>query len=209
MMLFEKAAEYGVNSLTHPEILAALIGLKPDQAAEVLEITGGIEGIARNEMWDMLLIPHLGKSRTLRLAAAVEFAVRLQQAKMGDRPVIEKPEDAANLLMARLRHLDREHFMVILLNTKNHVLGVETVSIGSLNSTVVHPRELFKQAIRRSAAAVILAHNHPSGDPHPSTEDKTITKRLAEAGKLLGIEVLDHIIIGHNTYRSLKRMGVI
>lgn len=207
--MFERATEYGVNSLTHSEIIAALTGLKTDEASELLETAGGIEGLAKNEMWDMLLLPHLGKSRTLRLVAAIELAVRLQQAKMGDRPVIKEPEDAANLLMARLRHLDREHFMVILLNTKNHVLGVETVSIGSLNTTVVHPRELFKQAIRRSAAAVILAHNHPSGDPHPSTEDKATTKRLVEAGKILGIEVVDHIIIGHNTYCSLKKMGVI
>lgn len=209
MMLFEKAATYGVNSLLEPEIIAILTGLDLDQSAELLNTAGGLEGLAKKDMWDMLDIPQIDKSRALRLTAAIEFGTRLATAKMVDRPVINTPDDVAKLLMQKMRYLDREHFMVLLLNTKHAVLAIETVSIGSLSSTIVHPRELFKQAIKRSAAAIILVHNHPSGDPKPSNEDREITRRMVEIGKLLGIEVLDHIIIGNNTYRSLKIMGVI
>lgn len=209
MMLFEKAATYGVNSLLEPEIIAILTGLDLDQSAELLNTAGGLEGLGKKDMWDMLDIPQIDKSRALRLTAAIEFGTRLATAKMVDRPVINTPDDVAKLLMQKMRYLDREHFMVLLLNTRHAVLAIETVSIGSLSSTIIHPRELFKQAIKRSAAAIILVHNHPSGDPEPSNEDRAITRRMVEIGKLLGIEVLDHIIIGNNTYRSLKTMGVI
>jgi DNA repair protein RadC len=109
--------------------------------------------------------------------------------------------------MEEMCYLDREHFRVVLLNTKNQVLAVETISVGGLSSSLVHPREVFKRAIQRSAAALILVHNHPSGDPTPSSEDLEVTKRLQEAGKILGIEVLDHIIIGDHQFISLKEMA--
>jgi len=205
--LFERVAEYGVGVLSASEILAALTGLGIRKATKVLEAVGGIEGLAKNEIWDMLAVPYLGKVRTLRLVAAIELATRLQQAKVGERPIIKSPEDAAGLLMEKMRHLDREHFVAMHLNTKNHVLGIETVTIGSLNSSIIHPRELFKQAIKRSAAAIILVHNHPSGSPIPSPEDLAVTKRLVEAGQLLGVKVLDHIIIGDNEFYSLKQKG--
>ena len=111
--------------------------------------------------------------------------------------------------MNEMRYLDREHFRVLILNTKNHILKNCLVSIGSLNSSLVHPREVFKQAIKSSGAAVILIHNHPSGDPYPSNEDIEITKRLHEAGKIVGIEVLDHIIIGDGSFVSLKERSVL
>jgi DNA repair protein RadC len=111
--------------------------------------------------------------------------------------------------MEEMCYLDREQFRVLLLNTKNQVLAVETVSVGTLNSSLVHPREVFKQAVVKSAAAVILVHNHPSGDPGPSSEDLEITRRLHDAGKLIGIEVLDHIIIGDHIYFSVKEKGII
>jgi DNA repair protein RadC len=111
--------------------------------------------------------------------------------------------------MEEMRRLDREHFRALLLNTKNEVIAREIVSIGTLNSSTVHPRELFKNAIRRNAAAVILLHNHPSGDPTPSQEDLDVTRRLWEAGRIIGIEVLDHLIIGDNKYVSFKAEGLI
>jgi DNA repair protein RadC len=111
--------------------------------------------------------------------------------------------------MEEMRFLEKEHFKVILLNIKNHVISVEDISIGSLNSSIVHPREVFKPAIKRSSASIILAHNHPSGDPTPSREDIDITRRLCEAGKILGIEVIDHVIIGNGSFVSLKEKGVI
>lgn len=117
---------------------------------------------------------------------------------------ITNPIDVADLLMDEMKYLDREHFCILLLNTKNVIISIETVSIGSLNSSIVNPREVFKSAIKKSANAVIAAHNHPSGDPTPSQSDIDITRRLVESGELLGIKVLDHLIIGDGTFISLK-----
>ena len=128
--------------------------------------------------------------------------------EMNFKPFIRSPEDASNLVMEEMRHFDR-NISGFLLNTKNQVISCETISIGNLNSSLVHPRELFKIAIKKSAASLILIHNHPSGDPTPSHEDIQITKRIIEAGKLLGIEVLDHIIIGDKIFISMKEKALI
>jgi DNA repair protein RadC len=122
---------------------------------------------------------------------------------------ISRPEDAADLLQSFLAGADRENFVVLLLDTKNKVVGINTVSIGTLNSAVVHPREVFKPAILANAASIILAHNHPSGDPAPSKEDVAVSKKLMEAGRLLEIEVLDHIIVGDDCFLSMKQKGLI
>ncbi|MCL6614990.1 MAG: DNA repair protein RadC, partial [Firmicutes bacterium] len=114
----------------------------------------------------------------------------------------------SGLVMEEMRFLDREQFRIILLDAKNHVLGIRVVSVGSLSSSIVHPREIFKEAIARSSAAIILVHNHPSGDPTPSHEDIEVTRRLVEAGRLLGIEVLDHVVVGDNRYVSFKEKGI-
>jgi DNA repair protein RadC len=127
---------------------------------------------------------------------------------MLDRPIIKTAKDVARLMMPDMQSLDREHFKIILLNTKNHVLQTHTVSIGSLNASVVHPRECFRPAIAAQAAAIILVHNHPSGDVEPSAEDVSLTRRLMSAGDLLGIKVLDHVIIGGNKYFSIVDKGV-
>jgi len=126
-----------------------------------------------------------------------------------DKPNIKSPEDAAALVMEEMRHYDKEYFCALLLNTKNQVLARETISIGTLNYSATHPRELFKAAIRRSAAGIIVVHNHPSGDPEPSRQDIEVTDRLIEAGKIIGIEVLDHLVIGDNRFVSLKANGLI
>lgn len=118
--------------------------------------------------------------------------------------MIRNAEEAAQVLQQRMQGLDREHFMVMLLNQKKALLSVETVSVGTLNGSMVHPREVFKQAIKRSAAAMILAHNHPSGDCTPSEQDELVTERLKEAGEIVGIEVIDHIIIGQDMYYSFR-----
>lgn len=121
---------------------------------------------------------------------------------------IDSDKTAADMLQRYLHGIDREHFVVLLLDTKHHVIGIHTVSIGNLNSSLVHPREVFKAAILGNAAAIILGHNHPSGDPTPSFEDKELTKRLKAAGELLGIPVLDHIVIGDDTHVSFQQMGL-
>jgi len=159
---------------------------------------------------ELSAIKGMGNRKASVLLAAIELAKRLCfSAPCADIKSIRCPQDVAGLLMNAMRYLDREHFRVLLLNTKNHVLKNCLVSIGALNSSLVHPREVFKQAIKNSAAAVILCHNHPSGDPSPSNEDIEITKRLIEAGKIIGIEVLDHIITGAGIFLSLKELGLL
>jgi DNA repair protein RadC len=135
--------------------------------------------------------------------------IRKRRYRGKSPPQVRGPEDAYRLLRKRLEAQDREHFVVILLSSKNAVIGVETVSVGTLNASIVHPREVLKPAVVNSAAAIILAHNHPSGVATPSQEDIAITKRIKKAGEVLGIDVLDHVIVGHGTYQSLKELGVI
>ncbi|MGI8867177.1 MAG: JAB domain-containing protein [Rubrobacteraceae bacterium] len=135
--------------------------------------------------------------------AAVEFGKRLGRVRNPGRPMISSPADVDGLLRGRIANLDRENFVVVLLNTKNEVLESPTVSVGTLSSTLVHPREVFRPAIRASAASVVLAHNHPSGKMEPSREDREVTSRIGEAAKILGIEVLDHVILGDG-YFSMK-----
>lgn len=139
--------------------------------------------------------------------AALELGRRIHQLVYEERYVIRFPEDAANLLMEDMRFLSQEHFVCLYLNSKNQVIHKRTVFIGSLNSSIVHPREVFKEALKRSAASFICVHNHPSGDPTPSSEDIDVTRRLNECGQLIGIELLDHIVIGDQKFVSLKEKG--
>lgn len=150
----------------------------------------------------------MSKGRAQAILAAVELGRRVFNVPSCQLTTINSPKDAVDLLQD-MRFLDREHFKTVLLNVKNKVIALETVSIGSLNSSIVHPREVFKKAIRRGAATVILAHNHPSGIPDPSFEDISVTKRLVEVGKLIGIEILDHVIIASGGYISLKESGLL
>jgi len=139
--------------------------------------------------------------------------VRETSLTLADRPVVRSPEDVARLLADHLQGVDREYFVSILLDTKNKVIGITTVSVGILDSSIVHPREVFKPAILCNAASLVVGHNHPSGDPSPSVEDTRITKRLHEAGEIIGIDLLDHIVVGDGTeplrWVSLKERGVI
>ncbi len=154
-------------------------------------------------------IKGIGGQRALLLKAVLELGYRITSAPKTKPTVIQTPEDVFRLFHPKLCLLDREHFFAVHLNTKNIVISTETVSIGSLNQTIVHPREIFKNAIKRNSAAIILAHNHPSGDPTPSEEDVAVTKRLVEAGSIVGIDILDHIIIAADKYHSFKSEGLI
>ena len=146
-------------------------------------------------------------SKAVTILAALELGKRIACANPLTRTGITSPEDGAAILMPRLRYETKEHFLVVLLNSKNMVLQVEQISEGSLNSSVVHPREVFAPAVLHHAAAILAAHNHPSGDPTPSKEDRALTATLVEAGKYMGIPVLDHIIIGDASYFSFKEHG--
>jgi len=168
----------------------------------------GLHQLAKASVEELSRVKGIGRVKAAKMKAAFELGRRLAGSKV-ERPVIKCPKDVSGLLMEQMRYLDKEHFQVILLNTKNMVLGVELVSVGSLNTSIVHPREIFKRPIQTSAAAIILVHNHPSGDPTPSREDIQVTKRLQEAGQLLGINVLDHIVIGDNQFLSFREKGLI
>lgn len=210
----ERLLNFGPSVLTNAEILAILlctgIGKETalDLAQRILTTYGGLPFLGEATVEQLNGIHGLGPAKTAQIKAAIELGRRLTLATRWERPFIKCPGDVFCLLGEEMRYLDREHFKVILLNTKNHVLEIESVSVGSLNSSLVHPRELFKKAILKSAAGVILVHNHPSGDPQPSEEDRQVTYRMAQAGEIIGIEVLDHVVIGDGRYASLRERGL-
>ena len=211
----ERLFQMGPEALSNREILAILLrtGIKGENvlnlAERILVEAEGIAGLAKLTVHELEQLHGLGKAKAAEIKASVELGRRSVSADPLTRSVVNSPEDIAHLVMEEMRNLDREHFRVVTLTTKNHILGISPISVGSLNSSLVHPRECFKEAIRRNANAIILLHNHPSGDPTPSREDIEVTKRLVEGGHLLGIEVLDHVIIGDKRYISLKERGLI
>jgi len=156
---------------------------------------------------EMTEIKGIGAAKAIQILAAVEIGRRISNLNYTDRYVIRSPEDGAKYVMNDMRFLTQEHFVCLFLNTKNQVIHKQTVFIGSLNASIVHPREVFREALKRSAASIIALHNHPSGDPTPSREDIEVTKRLVECGKIIGIDLLDHLIIGENKFVSLKEKG--
>lgn len=175
---------------------------------ELLRKFGSLAAIFREPPSGLVKVRGIGGRVAGRLAAAREIGRRVwAQERREPRLYLSGPDDVAELLMEEMACLDREHFRAILLNTKNRILGIRTISIGSLNSSVVHAREVFKAAVAESAQAIVLVHNHPSGIPEPSPEDLLVTERLADAGRILGIEVLDHVIIGSSGYVSVKELG--
>lgn len=153
-------------------------------------------------------IDGIGTAKAAQIAAAFELGRRANHVSNVNRVKIKEPIDIFNILSVQMKNLDREHFYAMLLNTKNHVLGVVQISIGTLNASLVHPRELFKDAIKQSANAVVLAHNHPSGEKQPSREDIDLTKRLREVGDLIGIQIIDHLIITETDFFSFKENGL-
>lgn len=214
----ERMMRYGAQILSDAELLAVLI--RTGTAAEsalilaqrILKGDGsksGLAYIADASIEELSKIKGIGLAKSVQIKAAVELGRRISSYTQRDIITINTPKDVKNLVMGEMRFLEKEHFRVILLNIKNQLISIEDISVGSLNSSIVHPREVFKPAIKRSSASMILVHNHPSGDPTPSVEDIDITKRLIEAGKILGIEVLDHVIIGNGNYISIKEKGII
>lgn len=211
----EKLWSLGASALSNAELLAIILrtGTKQKSAVRLAEQLlikfGGLRGLSSVGPAEMSKVKGMGPAKAVSVAAALALGERLNHLQAAKRPVVRNPQDVAQLVMARLRYATKEHFMLALLNSKNHVLALPTISVGSLNATIVHPREVFREAIAHSAAAVILVHNHPSGDPTPSQDDINLTTKLAAAGKLLDIAVLDHVIIGDGKYVSLKEKGII
>ncbi|HEY8343588.1 MAG TPA: DNA repair protein RadC [Bacillota bacterium] len=209
----ERLERFGAEYLSNAELLAILLrtGAKDLSALDLAEVLLAkfrtLTELSATSVKELCAVKGIGSSKAVQLLAAFELGRRLYSAKPETMTGIKSPKDVADLLMAKLRFLKHERFLAVHLNTKNKVLSIETISIGTLDSSLVHPRELFKTAIKNSSAALILAHNHPSGDPYPSKEDLTLTRRLREGGEILGIQILDHIIIGDNRYVSLREEG--
>lgn len=206
----ERLLARGAVYLSDAELLAILLRTGSqgqtavELAASLLSAGGGLRALVEYSAEELAAFKGVGMAKATQIKAAVELGRRVSSLSPEERPVIRCPEDVVQLVREEMRFLDRENFRVLCLNTKNQVVSSDLVSVGSLNASLVHPREVFKLAVSRSAAALILVHNHPSGDPQPSKEDLEVTRRLVQAGQLLGIEVLDHVIIGGCEYVSLR-----
>jgi DNA repair protein RadC len=204
----------GPGALSTAELLALLIRTgSPTRSAlevatELLCVHGTMERLARATPRELCRTSGVGEVKALHLLAAFELAKRLGAQPARSRPLVRAPADAAALLMPHLRFQETEQFWALLLNIKNEVLDRIEISKGGLASSPVHPREVFKAAVRLGAAGVILVHNHPSGDPTPSGADLAITGRLSQAGAVMGIPIIDHLIIGDGSFVSLRERGV-
>jgi DNA repair protein RadC len=209
----ERLAAYGPQALTTAELLAILIRVGNAQRSAVslgehlLAHFGNVREVACAPVEALAKVHGIGPAKAAQIKAAIEFGSRVSLFSGDARPTIQGPTDVSNLLMPDLRYAKKETLKSLLLTTKNQVIAVKTISIGDLSSSIVHPREVYQDAVIASAASIIIAHNHPSGDPTPSAEDVSVTRRLREAGEILGIELLDHIIIGDGTFVSLKERG--
>jgi len=205
----------GVEALSAQEILALILGRGVSgesvmvTAQRLLSQFGSLKGIAGASVEELSQVKGIGLAKAAQIKAAFELANRLEgYAEAGDKPVVKTPEDVLGLVRGRLKGKKKEHFLALLLDTRSRLIKVAEISVGSLDSSIVHPREVFKEAISATAASVVFVHNHPSGDPAASEDDIGLSKRLAEAGEIVGIDVLDHIIIGDKKFLSLKREGL-
>ena len=201
---------YGPAALSTTELLAVIAGTahQLQDAAHLIADFEGIEGLARANMTELQQQPGIGAATAARIKAAFELGRRLMVERPCDRPQVRSPADAANLVMAEMGLLEQEHLRTILLDTKNRVLGIPTIYVGSVNTAMIRVSELFREAIRRNCPAIIMLHNHPSGDPTPSPEDVMVVRQAVEAGKLLDIDLLDSLVIGANRFVSMKERGL-
>lgn len=211
----EKLYNYGKEVLSDSELLAIILGSGHKNknaiflADEILKVYFKDKNLLFASIDQLMEINGIGLSKASRIIASLELGKRLSKYETMNNISLTSPDSVANYLFDHFRDSYREEFLILILDTKNKIKASKTVSIGSINQTLVHPREVFRFAITNNANSIILSHNHPSGDPSPSHEDILITKRLQEAGKLIGIKVLDHIIIGNDKYISLREKKII
>jgi DNA repair protein RadC len=210
----ERLAALGPEALSNAELVAILlrsgiVGLNAVQLAQrLLAEAGGLTGLHRMSYEELRRKRGIGQAKAAQLKAAIEVGRRLAASTPEDRPLVQSPDQAATLIMYEMGALEREELRVLLLDTRNRLIRIVEVYRGSLNTSLIRIGEIFRDAIHANAAAVIVAHNHPSGDPSPSPEDVAVTRAMVEAGKLLDIEVLDHLVIGHNRFISMKAKGL-
>ncbi|OLS03322.1 RadC family protein [Tissierella creatinophila] len=212
----EKLMNYGVERLSNAELIAIIIrtGHKDDTALDVANRIlsmdeKGLSHLTSISLKQLTKIKGIGVCKASQILASVEIGKRIKRWSAEEKIKVSSPDILVNLISDEMRFLNKEHFNIAILDTKNQIIAIENISIGTLNASIVHPRDVFHAAINRSANSIILIHNHPSGDPSPSDEDINITSRLVEAGDLIGIKVLDHIIIGDNRYVSFKEKNLI
>jgi DNA repair protein RadC len=207
----ERLLKLGSEALSAQEILSVILGrgTKGESvmmtSQKLLSRFGNLKGVANASVEELVQTSGIGLAKATQIKAAVEFSRRLE-ADAGEkpRPILKSPEDVIGEVRSQLKGKKKEHFLVLCLDTRNRLINRRLVSMGSLDTSIVHPREVFKEAVSSCAASVIFAHNHPSGDPEPSKEDIELTKRLARAGEIVGINVLDHIIVCDEGFISLK-----
>jgi DNA repair protein RadC len=210
----ERLARVGEGALSTTELVAIILRVGVggesalDMARRLLTTYDGLPGLARASFAELRAERGLGKAKTAQLKAALELGRRMLLATPEDRLVVRSPSDVAQILIAEMAHLEQENFQVLYLDTRNRLLGSERVYVGTLNASHIRVAEIFRDAVKRNCAAIIVAHNHPSGDPSPSPEDVEVTRQLIAAGKLLSIELLDHLIIGQQRFVSLRERGL-
>ena len=210
----ERLHHYGASSLSLAELLAIVLrtGVASESvlhlAARLQARVGGLVGLARASYAELCAEHGMGPAKAAQLQAALELGRRLMATQPEERPTIRSPEDVANLLLGEMSFLEQEELRVVLLNTKNQVMAIPRVYKGSVNTSLIRIGELFREAVRQNCPALVVVHNHPSGDPTPSADDVRVTEQMVEAGKLLEIEVLDHLVLGHQRYVSLKERGL-
>ena len=210
----ERLLHYGAGALSTAELLAIIlrVGSSGENVVRVAEKLlaryQGLPGLSQATIQELCAARGMGEAKAAQIKAALELGRRLLVAAPQERPQVRAPADAANLLMAEMSLLPQEHLRTVLLDTRNRVISIPTVYIGSLNSASVRIAEVFREAIRANCAAMIVVHNHPSGDPSPSPEDVQITRHLVEAGVMLGIDVLDHLVIGQQRFVSMKERAL-
>lgn len=212
----EKALHKGLSTLSNGELLALILrtGSSSQTAMGLAEsilmsVDGGLAGLVSLTPQELMGIKGVGRAKACAVAALGELAKRIHLKPISDKYRVDCASDVAGFFMEELRYEKKEHFRILMLNAKGIVIGADSVSVGGLTSTAVHPREVFSPAIKKNASTIVLVHNHPSGDPTPSNADIELTKRIQSAGRLIGIKVLDHVIIGDGKYVSLLGEGYI
>jgi len=210
----ERLVKFGEQALSAQELLQIILGrgIAGESvvvtAQKLLSQFGSLQKLAEASIEELSLIKGIGLAKATQIKAVFEIGRRIStQIPSYKSKELADPEKVYRLIKSKLKDYHKEHFYMVALNSRNHL--ITEVSVGSLNASIVHPREVFAEAIKNKAAAVIIAHNHPSGDPNPSEDDLEITKRLVEAGKILGIEVIDHIIVTKNNFFSFKNKKLI